>query len=348
MYRFLSVLILLFFVSCSGNGAQKISSLSDDASEVPDNSGTAETGDSNEKNDDETPSLNDGSHEIQDETVQEGSESENGPDGGSNEDDKDLLPDDEENGESDNERPDSDLPLCGSVFNGSNCAASSCETVEDCCGADLCVATDGCGGAKVCRNAFFKEDFDSYVAGSFPNEKWTLKYYGEGTQYQVVTSEKYVSAENSMHLLGRSNKKLSAIMTAVLPEVPDVINVEAKMNTEGDDVSFALCTFEREDGRTNWGDIYLKVELANGKIRYQIPEWTVYENGSPSYEPDHWYKIRAKMDQLKKTVSLWVDDELKVENQPFDLDYWSIPNICLASNKQYHKVWFDDIFVWGE
>ena len=105
MYRFLSVLILLFFVSCSGNGAQKISSLSDDASEVPDNSGTAETGDSNEKNDDETPSLNDGSHEIQDETVQEGSESENGPDGGSNEDDKDLLPDDEENGESDNEQP---------------------------------------------------------------------------------------------------------------------------------------------------------------------------------------------------------------------------------------------------
>ena len=137
-------------------------------------------------------------------------------------------------------------------------------------------------------------------------------------------------------------------MAAVLPTVPDVINVELKMKAEGDDVSFALCSFERVDNRTNWGDMYFKFEFADGKIRYQIPEWTGVYDVVPSYEPNQWYKIRVKMNQSAKTISAWVNDELKVSNQAFDLDYWLITNICLASNKNYKKVWFDDIFVWAE
>jgi hypothetical protein len=275
-------------------------------------------------------------------------------------DDSDTQVPDEENpdndsetsvsdGDTEQENPDDVWSGCGVEFSGANCIASSCETVDDCCGADLCVATDGCGGAKVCRNAFFKENFDSYTAGSFPpsSSGWTLKYQGQSKWYQIVTSERYFSAENSMHLLGNQQKNYSAVMTTVLPQVPDVINVEMRMSPEGDDVSFALCTFEREDGRTNWGDMYLKVEFADGKIRYQIPEWTAYDV-SPSYEANEWYKLRVKMKQPAKTVSVWVNDELKVENQAFNLDYWSIPNLCLASNKNYKKVWFDDIFVWEE
>ena len=235
-------------------------------------------------------------------------------------------------------------PVCGEVFNGSDCAASSCETVEDCCEADLCVATDGCGGAKVCRNAFFKENFDSYPTDSFPDGVWTLKYDGWGSRYQIVTSNYSVSPENSMQLLGKSS--WMATMTAVLPQVPPVINVELKMNTEGDDVYFALCTFENE-GRNNWGNYDVKVIFVDGRITYQIPEWKAY-GIADSYNPNEWYKIRLKLDQVNKTVSVWLNDELKVDSREADFDSLPIPNICLASNKQSKKVWFDDIFVWGE
>lgn len=273
--------------------------------------------------------------------------------------DEETAPDNEQEADSDELFSDEDnvqelpeeteLPVCGEVFNGSNCAASSCETAEDCCEADLCVATDGCGGGKVCRNAFFKENFDSYIAGFFPKEKWILKYNGMGDDYQIVTSEDYVSPENSMHLLGRKGTRpndggWAAIMTGVLPQVPEVVNVELKMKTAGDDVYFALCTF---DGPGTWGNFDVKLTFVDGKISYQIPEWTAYEV-EPSYEPNQWYKIRLKLDQANKTVSVWVDDELMVAGRSFNADSLLIPNLCLSSNKQNNSVWFDDIFVWGE
>ena len=136
-------------------------------------------------------------------------------------------------------------------------------------------------------------------------------------------------------------------MTSVLPQVPNVINVEMQMNTEGDDVYFALCTFEKEAGGSNWGNYDVKVTFAGGKISYQIPEWFSYDI-APSYEPNEWYKIRLKLDQVNKKVSVWVNNELKVNNQSVSFDSLSIPNICLSSNKEQKKVWFDDIFVWAE
>ena len=245
--------------------------------------------------------------------------------------------------------PDDVWSVCGVEFSGANCIASSCESVDDCCGADICVSTAACGGAKVCRNAFFRENFDSYTAASFPpnSSGWKLKYAGKGQWYQIVTPELYVSPENSMHLLGSKSSNLSAVMTAALPQVPDVINVEMQMNTQGDNVAFSLCTFENEAAGQNWGNYDMKVEFADGKIRYQIPEWHAYEI-APSYEANRWYKIRLKLDQINKTVSVWVDDELKVNNQAASFDSISIPNICLVSDKNDKKVWFDDIFVWGE
>lgn len=368
MRKFLLLLVLFLFVSCGG-GIERVVQVTDENheqsgeeseggnQEKPDKDAaqTAENGGHDENQDAENPVTGNDSQEITDadnaeENVQD--------DGNEPENDSDTTVTDEENPENDSEtnvpdedtepeNPDDVWSVCGVEFSGSNCIASSCETVDNCCEADICVATDACGGAKVCRKAFFKENFDSYVAGNFPDANWTLKYRGAGKQYQIVTSERYVSAENSMHLLGTKSGNLSAIITAALPQVPDVINVEFKMNAQGDDVSLALCSFEREAPGQNWGDMYLKIEFADGKIRYQIPEWHAYEV-APSYEPNQWYKLRIKMNQPAKTVSVWVNDELKVANQAFDLDSWSIPNICLASNKQDKKVWFDDIFVWGE
>ena len=361
MYKFLLLLALLIFVSCSGEAVKRLVPVADEPSEADEevsdgNNETPETSDDVVV----SPDENGRQDEVQDEErpVTDDENPENPDEEEKPENDYDNQVHDEENSDNDSdisvsdddteqENPDDVWFECGTVFNGSNCIASSCKTVDDCCGADICVATDGCGGAKVCRNAFFKENFDSYVAGNFPNANWTLKYRGAGKQYQIVNSERYVSAENSMHLLESKSGNLSAIMTAALPQVPEVINVEFMMNAQGDDVSLALCSFEREAPGQNWGDMYLKIEFADGKIRYQIPEWTVYEV-APSYEANQWYKIRIKMNQPAKTVSVWVDDVLKVENQAFSLDSWSIPNICLASNKNDKKVWFDDIFVWEE
>lgn len=360
MRKFFFLFFVLILVSCSGDAVQRLVPVADEPSE----SGEDVTDENNENPDESVvqPEKDGDNGEVQDDEnpVTDNENPENPDEEEKPVNDSDTSVPDEENPENDSEtsvsdddtepeNPDDVWSVCGTVFTGSNCTASSCETEADCCEADLCVATDGCGGRKVCRKAFFKENFDSYTAGSFPPKSsgWTLKYQGQSQWYQVVTSERYFSAENSMHLLGNQQKNYSAIMTAVLPQVPDVINVEMRMNPEGDDVSFALCSFEREDGRTNWGDMYLKVEFADGKIRYQIPEWIVYDV-APSYEANEWYKLRVKMNQTAKTISVWVNDELKVENQAFNLDSWSIPNICLASNKNYKKVWFDDIFVWGE
>ena len=355
MRKFFFLLLALILVSCSSDGLKRFTPSTE---ENPDDGGSennsSEIHDSdpaepteNVPDDAENPIVDD--NDPDETTEGEPAEPADGdpviwPDAEPNDDDPSVsddspIPDEE---------PDEEPPVCGEIFNGSNCFRASCETDADCCEADLCVATDGCNGAKVCRNAFFKENFDSYVAGSFPKGgPWTLKYNGAGNKYQIVTSEKYFSAENSMHLLGSKSYNNSAIMTAVLPQVPDIINVEFRMNAQGNDVSLALCSFEREAPGQNWGDMYLKIEFADGKIRYQIPEWTVYEV-APSYEANQWYKLRVKMNQPAKTISVWVNEELKVENQAFTLDYWSIPNICLASNKQDKKVWFDDIFVWAE
>ena len=344
MKKFFFLFLMFILVSCTQEGLMK---LTQDSGEVEENNGP-EIQDSDsvkpdeEKPDDaETPVADDKEPvEPADEDHADLPDAE--PDeGDSADDDENPLPDEEPDEESD-EGPDEEPPLCGEIFNGSNCFRASCETNADCCEADLCVATDACGGAKVCRNAFFKENFDSYVAGSFPNANWTLKYDGRGSQYQIVTSERSVSAENSMHLLGRSN--WSAVMTTELPQVPTVINVEAKMNTQGDDVYFALCTF---NGSGQWGNYDMKVIFADGKISYQIPEWSAYEI-LPSYETDVWYKIRLKLDQANKTVSVWVNDELKVDNHVHDFDSLLIPNLCLVSDKKQKKVWFDDIFVWAE
>ena len=352
MRKFFFLFLAFILVSCGGDAAKRLTPV---AEETPDEGVTEnddpEVQDSDpvgpaEETPDEAgePAVNDN-----DQVVTTDEENTEPADNGPNEDDpaendKDPFPDEDVD-----ETPDEEKPVCGELFSGSNCFRASCETDADCCEADLCVTADACGGKKVCRSAFFKENFDSYTAGSFPPKSsgWTLKYRGAGPQYQIVTSERYFSAENSMNLLGSKNGNLSAIMTTALPEVPDVINVEMKMNTEGDDVSFSLCTFENEASGSNWGNYDMKVEFADGKIRYQIPEWYAYEI-APSYEANVWYKIRLKLDQLNKTVSVWVDDELKVNNQVHDFGSISIPNLCLVADKKQKKVWFDDIFVWGE
>lgn len=345
MSKSLLLLTFLFFVSCDG-GINRIVPVTDDESsdsesrvgDDADNGSTAENGDSEEVYDvDEAKNDDDLSGESGVET--------------DSDDDPDWQNPDMENPDGAEEQPEDEPLLCGEIFDGANCSRAVCETTADCCGADLCVATDACGGAKVCRNAFFKENFDSYVAGNFPNEKWILKYNGAGDSYQIVTSEKYVSAENSMHLLGlkgnRPGSGWASVMTSVLPQVPDVINIEMQMNTEGDDVYFALCTFENEKSGENWGNYDVKVEFADGKLRYQIPEW-IAGDIMPSYEPGVWYKIRLKLDQVNKIVSVWVNDELKADRRSVSFDSIRIPNICLSSNKEQKKVWFDDIFVWAE
>ncbi|MBO4698535.1 hypothetical protein J5690_02860 [bacterium] len=346
MRKFFFLFLALILVSCSGDAVKRLTPVAD---ETPDD-GVAEN---------DSPEIQDSDPAEPTENIPDDTENpivdDNEPSEPADEDhavlpDAEPADDDIENPISDVE-PDEEPPVCGEIFNGSNCFRASCETDADCCEADLCVATDGCGGAKVCRNAFFKENFDSYIAGSFPNEKWTLKYNGVGDNYQIVTAEKSVSPENSMHLLGKSGygaySGWSAVMTSVLPQVPNVINVEMRMNTEGDDVSFSLCTFENEASGSNWGNYDMKVEFADGLIRYQIPEWYAYEI-APSYEPNVWYKIRLKLDQVNKTVSVWLNDELKVNNQVHNFGSLSIPNLCLVSDKKQKKVWFDDIFVWGE
>lgn len=336
MKKFFFLFLVFILVSCTQEGLMK---LTQDSGEIEENNGSEIQDSDSVKPDEEKP--DDAETPVADDTE---------PVEPADEDHADLPdaePDDVDSADEDenplpDEEPDEEPPLCGEIFNGTNCFRASCESDADCCEADLCVATDGCGGAKVCRNAFFKENFDSYVAGSFPNANWTLKYDGRGSQYQVVTSERSVSAENSMHLLGRSD--WAAIMTTVLPQVPTVINVEVKMNTQGDDVYLALCTF---NGSGKWGNYDMKVEFADGKIQYQIPEWHAY-GIAPSYEPNEWYKIRFKLDQANKTVSVWLNDELKVDNQVHNFDSLLIPNLCLSSNKGQKKVWFDDIFVWAE
>ncbi|MBP5407031.1 hypothetical protein J6Z19_07765 [bacterium] len=346
MRNFLLLLTLFVFASCS-NGIKKVMPDSDETPESGEIVEEADDSENREKTDDSTvpagensdgeeqPS-NDGEPEFHDDAEQPES----------------YLPEiPDEYKDNDPEADDAEYPVCGHAFDGSNCSAAYCDTIDDCCEGDVCVTADACDGRKVCRNAFFKENFDSYVTGNFPNEKWTLKYNGLGDSYQIVTSEKSVSPENSMHLLGKAGygtySGWAAIMTSVLPQVPDVINVEMQMNTEGDDVYFALCTFEREASGSNWGNYDVKVTFAGGKISCQIPEWFSYDI-APSYEPNEWYKIRLKLDQTNKIVSVWVNDELKVDNQSVSFDSLSIPNICLSSNKGQKKVWFDDIFVWAE
>ena len=350
MREFFFLFLAFILVSCSGDAAKRLTPV---AEEIPDE-GVTENDDPEVQDSDPVGPAEETPDEAGGPAVDD-----NDPAGPADTDPV-ILPDSEpadddpvetpdEYEDNDPETEDTEYPVCGDDFNGSDCSASYCKTAADCCNSDLCVATDACGGKKVCRSAFFKENFDSYTAGSFPPKSsgWTLKYRGAGPQYQIVTSERYFSAENSMHLLGSKNGNLSAIMTTALPEVPDVINVEMKMNTEGDDVSFSLCTFENEASGSNWGNYDMKVEFADGKIRYQIPEWYAYEI-APSYEANVWYKIRLKLDQLNKTVSVWVDDELKVNNQVHDFGSISIPNLCLVADKKQKKVWFDDIFVWGE
>ena len=351
MKRFFFLFLVLILVSCSSEGLKRLTPVSEetpddgiagnDDPEIQD-SDTAEPTE-NVSDDTENPIVDDDDHALP------------------ADEDHAVLPDEDPSG-NDIENPisdedpieiqDEEYPVCGDDLDlASDCSASYCETVADCCNSDLCVTADACGGRKVCRSAFFKENFDSYVAGSFPNETWTLKYNGVGDNYQIVTSEKSVSPENSMHLLGKPGTGVysgwSAVMTAVLPQVPDVINVEMQMNTEGDDVSFSLCTFEKEASGSNWGNYDMKVEFADGLIRYQLPEWYAYEI-APSYEPNEWYKIRLKLDQVNKTVSVWLNDELKVDNQVHNFGSISIPNLCLVSDKKQNKVWFDDIFVWAE
>ena len=187
---------------------------------------------------------------------------------------------------------------------------------------DVSLSFDG----AVAENIIFSDDFENYAVGSFPGQ-WTLVFNGMGDQYQHVVEMVSDSPNKSLQMQGEKNWAADAVrfFQSDADKIGFEVSVRVSENTgtPRDDVKVGLWK------RIDWGTALWTDGIAftdNGTIvaRDMV---AIEETGQvlQSYVPGQWYKIRFELDRQNRSISVWIDGELKGQNikggdKPYDFD----------------------------
>lgn len=203
----------------------------------------------------------------------------------------------------------------------------------------------------------FQDNFDSYKAGTFPDQKWQMHYEGLGKQYQVVDSSHFFSQPNSMKFQSKVGWVGSAGSQPLWDPKPyKVFVVYGKVmvkellpdkwahtvgGKEGSLASFNLLANRDHVMRvifhcTDNPDVTYDAAIQSaGKILLQ------------PYEAGKWYQIKIVLDTSTWTYDIWINGVLRGSSLPCMRKLK--PN-CIAigaENGNTSTVWFDDIVAWG-
>jgi hypothetical protein len=186
---------------------------------------------------------------------------------------------------------------------------------------------------------FFEDDFEGYYVGVFPSQNWNLRFNGAGFDIQVIQNDTDVSSGNYLQLVSKVNWAARAMVP--IPSEARFVGFEVKMllaEADGQYVHGARAGFS-EYGSSLAANWHAHVCFYNnGEIGAA--------NGSPLgiYDVGNWTKIRLLLDRDLNIYSVWIDDELKIENKVFPADpylynYFSLESTYHSNNKAY----FDDV-----
>ena len=185
--------------------------------------------------------------------------------------------------------------------------------------------------------SIFKDNFDSYLTGTFPSSGgWQLIYSGYGYSYQIVDNTQSVSPPNSLKLEGGAD--LAANAYHPLNESPDVVSYEADV----------MVTQEPESSVMNYGDAELALSNPNigtcyGQVTFDRAENRVIPPGNIHYNFGVWYHIKVTVDMKKRVYDVWIDNLLVASkiNTSKNGNYTGF-SLEAGNNTQ---VWFDNIKV---
>ncbi|WGM89874.1 MAG: hypothetical protein NUK63_01775 [Candidatus Bathyarchaeum tardum] len=186
---------------------------------------------------------------------------------------------------------------------------------------------------------FFEDDFEGYYVNAFPSQNWNLRFNGACFDMQVIQNDTDVSSSKYLQLVSQVTWAARAMIP--IPSEARFVGFEVRAllaEANGQYVHGARAGFS-EYGSSLAANWHAHVCLYNnGEIGAA--------NGSPLgiYDVGNWTKIRLLLDRDLNIYSVWIDDELKIENKVFPADpylynYFSLESTYHLNNKAY----FDDV-----
>ena len=196
---------------------------------------------------------------------------------------------------------------------------------------------------RAAEQIFFEDDFEGYQVGDFPSSGgWEMIFDGTGSQYQVIVDKFSASPTKSLQLFGRDGWACNVVKR--FSSGSPIIGYEVKVLVE--DIGVVDLPIGRvgfwSRVAPNIGRFYALVDfwgggaiMADGQA---LQNYTVYT----------WYKIRVVLDKVTGLFSVWIDDELMLEDAYMLDDPAEIEAFGLASEMfGYFKAYFDDVKVFS-
>jgi len=181
------------------------------------------------------------------------------------------------------------------------------------------------------------ENFESYAVNAFPSSGgWILQYNGAGDGYQGVTDKHAHWGSKSLQVLGTYS--WCGTIYYFFSYVPQEIFFEGWIKTMGSDNLIAY----NNGHEGSWGNAYATIFFGSA-IECYIGSSS--QSAQP-YTTNRWYKIKTKYNSKKGSISLWIDDILKVENLTGTVSGMGYANLQLQSGWGSNFLYCDDIKVW--
>lgn len=201
-------------------------------------------------------------------------------------------------------------------------------------------------GVKGSEHVIFEDDFEEYYVGAFPSQNWDLRFSGAGSTLQIIKNDVSVSSSNYLQLISDTFDRWSARASIPIPVEARFVGFEVRVmlpEPTGEYIQGARVGFS-EYGTELIANWHAHVCLFN--------DGTIHAaNGSPLglYAVSNWTKIRVLFDRDLNIYSVWINDELKIENKvfpgdPYLFNYFSLDATYHTDNKAY----FDDVKVFLE
>jgi len=206
--------------------------------------------------------------------------------------------------------------------------------------------------AKVLLN----DDFDSDKAGSFPTG-WTLLYNGAGTSLQVVDKAHFVSAPNSLKLVGSQCWSADAYRTIAFPapRPPAHLHVQVSGYIFVGERGTGGCTnVTAQFGLSNpsigqWGWPYGGVIFGSDGFIYTtsaIVGSSAIGTKIGTYAINRWYNVSVDVDMTALTCEISVDNELLASGVPLPKTFAPHGiNLGTGHGSNDPTIWYDNIVV---
>ena len=192
-----------------------------------------------------------------------------------------------------------------------------------------------------------QEDFESYSVNSFPSSGgWTK--YDNGLPYlnQIITNAVKYSGQKSLQM--KSEGSLEAVIFKSIPHY-EIVTFESwiKIPPINDIINgwvgIGLLKIEEDNPQ---GKGILALDTKRGYVMFGAEELDE-EGYLTMFEFGNWILLRCKVNYIKKTMTIWVNDVLVLDNYSVNdlMDDYEKFFLYAYSNS---SIFFDDIKIWGE